>query len=204
MTTDSHDYPEYPEYPEYAALGAVVETGRGSLPFALIHGEPLVGCASWALGEAGVTAVDLGTSWEDIVESGEPFVLHDPLCPMTPAGFVRECVARAAETDRVVVAVRPVTDTVKQVTGGAVGGTVDRDGLVAVASPVVLPASVVREIPGLPSAELPSLDFAELVPALRDRFGVELVEAPADARRVATEEDLRLLEALTGRGEQRP
>ena len=43
-------------------MGAVVETDRGSLPFALVHGEPLVACAVWALGEAGVFVVDLGTA----------------------------------------------------------------------------------------------------------------------------------------------
>ena len=32
-------------------MGAVVGDDRGSLPFALIHGESLVACASWALGD---------------------------------------------------------------------------------------------------------------------------------------------------------
>ncbi len=67
------------------ALGAVIEQDRGSLPFALIHGEALVACASWGLGDSGVTPVDLGTEWAGLVDGGEPFVLHDSLCPMTPA-----------------------------------------------------------------------------------------------------------------------
>ena len=91
-----------------------------------------------------------------------------------------------------VVGVRPVTDTVKVVADGVVGETVDRDGLVTVASPVVLPASVVASLPGLPST-----DFVELVAALRRRFPVELVEAPPSARRVGSLEDVRVLEALT-------
>ena len=33
------------------ALGRVVDEGRGSLPFALVHGEALVTCATWALSE---------------------------------------------------------------------------------------------------------------------------------------------------------
>ena len=37
-----------------------VDEGRGALPYALIHGEALVACAAWALGEAGVTPVDIG------------------------------------------------------------------------------------------------------------------------------------------------
>ena len=189
MTTDSYDVPEAPP-----ALGAVVDEDRGSLPFALIHGEALVACAAWALGDSGVTPVDLGTQWAGLVDSGEPFVLHDVLCPMTPAWFIAECLNTAVERDTVVVGVRPVTDTVKHVDDGLVGATVDRDSLVAVASPVVLPASVVAALD-----DLPSTDFAALVAALARRFPVELVEAPPAARRVASPEDVRLLEALTTR-----
>lgn len=187
MTTDPYDVPD----PE-PTLGSVVEQGRGSLPFTLIHGEALVACASWALGDAGVTPVDLGTEWAGLVASGEPFVLHDALCPMTPASFIATCVAAAVERDVVVVGCRSVTDTVKTVAEGLVGETVDRATLVAVTSPVVLPPSVVAALPGLPS-----LEFAALVAALRERFPVELVEAPPEGRRVSSVEDVRLLEALT-------
>ena len=152
------------------ALGSIVETDRGSLPFVLIHGEALVACAAWALGDAGVTAVDLGTSWSDVVDAGEPFVLHDPLCPMTPADFIATCVQRAAERNQVVVGVRQAT----------------------VASPIVLPASVVASLD-----DLPTTDFPALVELLRGRFAVESVEAPEGADRVASEQDVRELEART-------
>jgi len=174
-------------------LGAVIEADRGSLPFSLIHGEALVACAAWALGDAGVTTVDLGTEWEGIVDSGEPFVLHDALCPMTPASFIEACVDHAIETGRVVVGVRPVTDTVKEVRDGAVGATLDREDLRSVASPIVLPPEVVAAV-----RDLPTTDFAALVAWLRDAHEVELVQAPPSARRVADEDDVRLLEALTG------
>lgn len=174
------------------ALGAVVEEHRGSLPFSLIHGESLVACAAWALGDAGVTAVDTGTEWAGIQDSDEVFVLHDTLCPMTPAWFIAGCVAIAQDRGCVVVGARPVTDTVKTVLDGFVGETVDRAALVAITSPVVLPAAVVAALP-----ELPSLDFAELVSALRERFDVQFVDAPPSGRRVASADDVRLLEALT-------
>ncbi len=174
------------------ALGVVIEEGRGSLPFALIHGEALVACASWGLGDSGVTSVDLGTEWAGLVDGGEPFVLHDSLCPMTPATFIAECLERAVASDAVVVGVRPVTDTVKVVTDGVVGETVARDTLRAVASPIVLPARVVAELDGLPS-----LDFAELAGRLEARFEVEYVEAPASGRRVTSADDIAVLEALT-------
>lgn len=177
---------------EVRALGAVLDEDRGHLPFALIHGEALVAAAAWALGEAGVTPIDTGTPWAALVEAGEPVVLHDPLCPMTPPAFIAECVAHAVDRGCVVVGVRPVTDTVKVVEAGLVGETLDREGLVTVASPVVLPPAVVASLGGLATS-----DLVALVAELRRRYPVELVEAPPYARRVGTEEDLRVLEALT-------
>jgi hypothetical protein len=190
---------EHPELPEIGpTLGTVVEQDRGDLPFQLIHGESLVACAAWALGESGVTIVDLGTAWSAVVESGDTFVLHDPLCPLLPAGFIAECVVRAQTDGVVVVGVRPVTDTVKTIhdgSGGAVvGATVDRDELVAVASPVVVPPAVVADLPGVPTT-----DFGRLVGELRRHHEVVMLVAPAEGRRVASEDDIRLLEALTTR-----
>jgi 2-C-methyl-D-erythritol 4-phosphate cytidylyltransferase len=173
-------------------LGTVVETDRGSLPFSLVHGEPLVAAAAWAMGEAGVHLVDLGTGWEALTDAGVPFVLHDALCPLTPSSFIAECVARAAERSAVVVGVRPVTDTVKEFVGQYVGDTVDRTQLLQVVSPVVLPAAVVAALDGVPTT-----DFAALVTELATRFPIETLEAPAEARRVADEADIRVLEALT-------
>lgn len=194
-----------PDVEPEPALGAVVEQGHGSLPYALIHGEALVACASWALGDAGITAVDLGTGWEGVADAGEPFVLHDALCPMTPASFLAACVRAAVERDAVVVGVRPVTDTVKAADDGVLGETLDRDALLAVASPVVLPASVVAAWaaePGESSPDAPggSDGLARWVADLAARYPVVTVEAPPEARRVTTLDEVRLLEALTGKG----
>jgi 2-C-methyl-D-erythritol 4-phosphate cytidylyltransferase len=180
------------------ALGVVVESERGSLPFALVHGEPLVACAAWAMGEAAVQLLDLTTPWDDVREAGLALVWHDPLCPMTPPAFLAECVRRAV-TDRVVVAgVLPVTDTVKELVetpaGRAVGATYDREGLRSLASPLVLPAEVVAALDDWPVA-----DFARALAALRLRHDVVLLAAPAAARRVHTADDLPALQALTRR-----
>src|SRR6478735_9469824 len=109
---------------DWQALGTVVDEDRGHLPYTLIHGEALVAAAAWALGEAGVTPVDTGIPWPGVAGAGEPYVLHDSLCPMTPPAFIAACVDRALEHVCVVVGVRPVTDTVKVVEDGIVGATV--------------------------------------------------------------------------------
>ncbi len=112
--------------------------------------------------------------------------------PDDSADFIAECAQIAVARDAVVVGVRPVTDTVKQVEDGHLGGTVDRDRLVAVCSPIVLPARVVAALPGRPTA-----DFVELVAGLRSSYDVKLVDAPATAGRVASDADIQVLEALT-------
>lgn len=206
MTTDPHDIPTGSAVPTGAhghvpeplpdpepAIGTVLEVDRGSLPFALLHGESLVATASWSLGEAGVLLLDVGTGWEALQESEEALVLHDALCPATPPAFLARCLRTAQDDDVVVAGVRPVTDTVKETSDGFVGATVDREELVSVASPVVLPARVVAALDGLPST-----DLAELVERLREvGEDVAFLEAPAEGRRVGSEEDLRALEALT-------
>ncbi|WP_183095350.1 2-C-methyl-D-erythritol 4-phosphate cytidylyltransferase [Nocardioides stalactiti] len=182
---DVYDEPE-------RAVGFVVDEGRGSLPYRLIHGEALVAAAAWAVGEAGVDLLDLTVPWYDIADLARPLVLHDALCPMTPPDFIASCVRAASGRDTVVVGVRPVTDTVKQVADGRLVATVDRDALAALCSPIVLPASVVAALPSRPTA-----DFSVLLAELRAAYPVELVEAPPTARRVADDEDVRVLEALT-------
>jgi 2-C-methyl-D-erythritol 4-phosphate cytidylyltransferase len=178
------------------ALGVVVERDRGSLPFALLHGEPLVACAAWALGEAGVQLLDLTTPWSAVAESGLPLVWHDALCPAVPPAFIADCVRRSTELDAVVAAVIAVTDTVKELvegTGGpTVGPTLDREGLRHLVSPLVLPADVVARLDDWPDA-----DFPAALARLRGDHRVELVTAPPSAARVHDAGDLARLEALT-------
>ena len=174
------------------AFGVVLEDGRGALPFALVHGQPLVACAAWALEEAGAELLGVGTPWQQLVESGRPVVLHDALCPMTPPSFLTACLRQSVAHDCVVVGVRPVTDTVKVASGDRLGATVDRSTLVQVTSPVVVPAAAAAGL-----ADQLGLELSTVVANLAQRFHVETVEAPAEGRRVGDEGDLRVLEALT-------
>jgi 2-C-methyl-D-erythritol 4-phosphate cytidylyltransferase len=181
------------------AVGWVPVEGRGSMPYALLHGESLVAVASWALGDAGVDLLDFTDGWADVRARETALVVHDPLCPGTPSAFLAEAVATAAERDVVVVGVRPVTDTVKTTDGEVLGGTVDRAGLLAVTSPVVLPASVVAGLREPPPASCLD-DLSDLVAWLRVGHEVLFVEAPPAGRRVTDESDLRLVEALSSEG----
>jgi 2-C-methyl-D-erythritol 4-phosphate cytidylyltransferase len=139
---------------EHAAppMGWVPTTGRGSLPFVTLDGEPLVALASFALEGAGVELVDFDAELAD-VWADRPLVVHDPLCPLTPISFLRRAVEVATEDGVAVVGVHPVTDTVKAVRGEVVGQTVDREGLWVVTSPVVLPASLVAKLDGWPDTD---------------------------------------------------
>lgn len=173
-------------------LGLVPVAGRGSLPFALVHGESLVAAASWALTTAGAELFDFDVELAEVVETGRPLVLHDPLCPLTPAEFITTGIEASARANTVVVGVRQVTDTIKEYDGHVVGATVDRESLVQIVSPVVLPAVVLASLDGL------VLDFAELVSVLMRTQPVSFLPAPAQARRIVEESDLPLLEALPG------
>ncbi|HWU32843.1 MAG TPA: hypothetical protein VN108_08215 [Marmoricola sp.] len=172
------------------ALGIVPDESRGSLPFALIYGEPLIAVATFAVEAADITVLDPRTEWEYVVETELPLLIHDPLCPLTPSSFLFEAAEAALESDRVVVGVRAVTDTIKQDLGDRLGETVDRSGLREITSPIVVPARVVAALSALPRG-----DFAVMVEELH-RYGIQEIEAPALSRRVRVAEDIPVLEAL--------
>lgn len=177
---------------ELQVLGWVPLDGRGSLPFALVHGESLVAAASWAVGESGVQLFDASVTFDQVRDSGLALLLHDPLCPLAPADFLARAAELSAETGTVVVGYRPVTDTVKQRSGDSLGETVDRNGLRAIATPVVIPASVLDRLDGLETA-----DVARLVARLAELSSITWLEAPPVARRIRDEDDLLVLEALS-------
>jgi 2-C-methyl-D-erythritol 4-phosphate cytidylyltransferase len=180
---------EQPEVPP--VVGTACDDGRGSLPYALLHGDSLVATASEALGAAEIELIDFTTPWTDLQERGCVVVLHDTLCPLTPPAFLAE-IADGIAGSTVRVGVRPVTDTIKTSTEEQVGETVDRDALWTVTSPVVLGAQVVAALDAWPDGG----DFAALVERLREQFDLEPVTAPPLGRRVEDESDLAVLAAM--------
>ncbi len=177
---------------EQQVLGWVPLEGRGSLPFALVHGESLVAAASWAVGESGVQLFDASVTFDQVRSSGRPLLIHDPLCPLAPADFLAGAAALCLEKGSVVVGYRPVTDTVKRRTGDTLGETVDRADLRAIATPVVIPGAVLARLDGLQTA-----DLAGLVAQLALLSSITWLEAPPVARRIRDQDDLLVLEALS-------
>jgi hypothetical protein len=205
------------------ALGVVPTVGRSVLSGLTLAGEPLFvhasrtlaslpgmrtllvaedgRCdeASAALAVAHLADVDVvGMSDVEVrlqVLAGEDVVVvHDPLCPMTPATWVRTLLDRF-RPGLALAAVLPVVDTLKTTSDGVVTGTLDRMGLKILSSPTMFPARTLIDEPGL-SALL--ADPVALLELLRGRYGVELVEAPSTARRVDDEAGVELLAAALG------
>lgn len=170
-------------------LGVVLGADDPALSGLSVGGVPLAELAARTLARLGIRVVGL----DEGARTGGLLVLHDAHCPLTPAASVETVVEAARTTGRPCIGVRPVTDTVKQVhvdaEGEWLGDTVDRDALVAVTSPLVLPDASL--LAGAPPADLPAL-----VAWLRERTEVGLVEVDARSRRVADASDVALLEAL--------
>lgn len=143
----------------------------------------------------GITAeVGAGDAWWSGSSTADRALLvHDALCPLVTAEFIGSLLQRAEELPGTpVAAVRGVTDTLKVVVGDRITGTIDRDSLVTVTSPVLVPAELLAGAGEAP----PVCDAAALVGWLRARGEVELVRAPSLGRRIGDVRAVRLLESL--------
>jgi 2-C-methyl-D-erythritol 4-phosphate cytidylyltransferase len=198
--------------------------GHGWLPHAPLHRSPLYLHALQALCAAGdhdvvlaVDEADLGRVTEEVRRSGltatvhagagwwerlreaDPsggLLVHDALCPLASADFIRGMRRDAADDPEAsVLAYRPVTDTVKTVLDSRIHGTIDREGLAALVSPAVVAPAVLTA--ALEADDRPPVDdFARLAAWLRARGRVELVRAPSLARRVDDASAVNLLECV--------
>jgi len=190
-----------------SVLGLVVDTGRGVARMRL-HGRSLVAHAFDALAtvpgvEARVVGGDRSPSGLAVDEPWRPradagLVLHDPGCPLLGAETITRCLQalREGPPATVVVGVRPVTDTIKEVVDGAVVHTIDRAALAALAAPVVIGPDLLDPL----SARFPRAgdlaDLAHVVQTLTTLGAVVPLEVPSSARRVSDEFDVELLECL--------
>ena len=181
--------------------GVIPLEGRGALPFTPLRGRPLLHHAVETLRSVcevtvtveperaeearaavpdGVALSSPGAFW---AQPPSRVLLHDCLCPLVPAGFLRAI----ADRNSPAAAYRPVTDTLKDVDGDVVGGTVDRERFGVLTSPVLLLDLTQRP---------PTEDLARLVTWLRRRGPVDLVRSPPLGRRAVDHASVRLLECL--------
>ncbi len=201
-------------------LGVVPALGRGALVHQALAGGPLCASAVDLLGrlanppvmviiDPGQAAVRKALTAQklitDVAEcprdddrvraamaAADLVVIHDPLCPLVPPAFVRRLLS-SASPGRVLVGVRPVVDTVKATLGGVITGTVDRDALRIVSSPVVAAGSRFSQIPDLTSA---LSDLSALVEILRKGDDVDLQVAPSSSSRVEDASGLELMASV--------
>jgi 2-C-methyl-D-erythritol 4-phosphate cytidylyltransferase len=204
--------------PRHALL---VLSGRSELAFVELHGEPLYAHALRALADAagpvivGVDGPDLRRVRDDVARwrlpvtvlvhdewwgtvqqaPGRGLLAHDVLCPLVTPQFLASVTSRAdQDPNTAFVAVRPVTDTLKIVVDGQIQGTIDREGLAAVASPLIVPGHLLA---AASADEPPPIhDFAAMVTWLRARGDVELLKAPLLGRRVEHHRAVHLLECV--------
>lgn len=158
----------------------------------------------WALFTA---ARPLGTFLGQLCRYGfmsdgvELVVVLDPFCPLVPSSHLDAVVALArADPGSVVVAYRPMTDTVKSLVGDRIDSTVDRDRLRLLSSPLVLPMALVLQL-NARGALAGCHDTVSLVDLLRAE-GARLVwsAAPVEGRRIHDVASLAVLESLTEPG----
>ncbi|MBA2444705.1 MAG: 2-C-methyl-D-erythritol 4-phosphate cytidylyltransferase [Nocardioidaceae bacterium] len=172
---------------EWAVTLAVQATGASVI--ALVRPEfaavipPLSGDAALLF----VDSSGVDDSTRARIAAADVVVVHDPLCPLVPAAFMSRLVHQLSQPSAgtrpasALVAVRPVVDTLKQVdAAGLVAGTLDRETVRAVLSPVVATGQRLADIPELTAA---LTDPALLVRALQANGDVQLVLAPESARR---------------------
>jgi hypothetical protein len=196
--------------------GVVPLGRRGSLPFAVLHQRQLYLHALLALAaviprpvlladadpalrqQIDLPELPLGTRvlspevWWAERKPG-PVLVHDPLCPLTPVSVLADAVARVeADPDCSIATYRPVTDTVKTAVDDRIEGTIDRERLGIVTSPVAIHQALVDGLPQPPHLD----DLGRLVGWIRGRGRLELVKAPSVARRVDDESAVHLLECL--------
>lgn len=117
--------------------------------------------------------------------------VHDAVRPFIASETIAEVIRKAAETGAAIVA-QPATDTIKEVDGGVIVGTLDRRRIYRAQTPQAFDYQLLRRANSearLAEVKAESLtDDAMLV----ERLGitVAIVEGPASNIKITTEEDL--------------
>ncbi len=186
-----------------AALAAAESIGR----VAIVGREDLLGALEAigreTLGKALAAVVAGGARRRDSVEAGlravmsEYVAIHDGARPLVTPALIDACVAEAAGAAGAIL-VGAVTDTIKEVEGGAIVGSPDRGRLRAAQTP-----QVVRREAWLAAATLSDGDETDDA-AMLARAGLEvrIVEGDAANLKVTRPVDLTLARVLLAEREE--
>lgn len=158
------------------------------------------------LAEGDIGVVDGGSTRAQSVSNAlaavgtELVAIHDAARPLVTPELIEGVIATLVEDPDAdgAIAATPVTDTVKREAEGAVGETVDREGLWAAQTPQVFRAQALRHaIAAAGGRAATATDEATLIEAAG---GTVLIHpAPAENIKVTTPLDLRLAELLLTR-----
>lgn len=130
----------------------------------------------------------------DVEDPPELIVVHDGARPLVTAGIIDSTIEEARSTGAAIAAVR-VKDTIKEVHGGLVASTPQRDSLWAAETPQAFRADIL--IKAFRKAETDGFtgtDESTLVERLGAR--VSIVEGSYENIKITTEEDLLLAERI--------
>jgi 2-C-methyl-D-erythritol 4-phosphate cytidylyltransferase len=128
----------------------------------------------------------------EVPEEATVVLVHDAARPVVPEEVIERLITSLADGWDAVVPVLPIADTIKRVDGETVTETLDRDGLVAVQTPQVFVAPVLRNaFETLQHSVTKSTDCASLVEAGGGR--VRAVEGDPRLLKVTTSADLDLV-----------
>ena len=137
---------------------------------------------------------------EKVGPSATVIAVHDAARPLASVDLIKTMYSRLAESgDDGVVPVIPIVDAVWKIRPGRVrlSGTVDRQEIVAVQTPQVFRAEMLRKAHLHPVSGLPP-DDATLVEAIGGRIGT--VPGERSAFKITYPEDLTMAEALVENG----
>jgi 2-C-methyl-D-erythritol 4-phosphate cytidylyltransferase len=131
---------------------------------------------------------------EEIPNDSGTVVVHDGARPLATPGMI-EAACSAARSEEAVITAVPLTDTVKQVEGGRVVNTADRERLVAVQTPQAFSLRLLREAHRRArQEEFQGTDDASLV----ERLGktVAVIDGSRENIKVTYPEDIVMVEAV--------
>lgn len=144
-------------------------------------------------GETRQDSVRQGFRAIDAAKTGLVLV-HDGARPLVDPGLIHRVIAAARESGAAVPAV-PLEDTIKEVRGGRVVGTVDRSSLVRAQTPQgFLPALLHQALEAAGRDGFSGTDEAMLL----ERLGIPVMRVEGDPRniKITTPLDLKIAEAL--------